>query len=396
MSKVFFAWSFLHSFKYFNYIYYDPTFGGQITQIIDFIILISFLLNNKINRNWYTGDFILLFLSVPILSILPAYLNKGQPVLSSVQGVLDLTKILIYFYLYKFEIKERLVLNLLIAFVVIRFSITVLQQWYNSDFLFVGPGRARGEFGDEIELRGGVYRFLLDGEFISPLVFFYAIQKLLEKFRWKLFVILLISLGGIFLDQTRQTWSAIIVIFLFFVFPKLNFWSRVVLISLIFFSLAYDYGNLIFGDMSTNTVDEFNSDNVRWLAAYFFLFNYWNGNLTLILGNGLAHKSSYFREIVSLQEQDGLYRVDIGIIGYFNQYGIYGLIVLLTFFIYIYRKYWKLLDLYIKLYALYCVVILPTFVGLTGSGQYWLFMGVLFFLIDSSLNRNASAFELRK
>ena len=396
MSKVFFGWLFLHTFKYFNYISYDPTLGGQIGQILDLIVIGSILLNNKINNTWYLGDFVLFFLTVPILAFFPAYFDRGQSFLSSLQGVLDLTKILIYYYLYKFEIKERLVLNFLMAFVVIRFSITAFQQWNSSDFFFVGPGRAsKGEFGTGVEIRGGVYRFMLDGEYFSPLVFFYAAQKLLEKFRWKLLLILLISLGGIFLDQTRQSWSAIIVIFLFFIFPKLNVWSKLLLIFLFFISETHEYIDLLFGNSSA-TSEEFNTDNVRWLAAYFFLFEYWNGNLSLFFGNGLAHKSSYFLEIASMQERDGFYRVDIGIVGYFNQYGIYGLIVLSTFFAYVYRKYWKFLDLYIKLFALYSIFLLPTFIGLTGSGQYWLFLGMLLFLIDCSIKRNASAFRMRK
>jgi hypothetical protein len=88
---------------------------------------------------------------------------------------------------------------------------------------------------------------------------------------------------------------------------------------LLFFSETL-FGEYI--EMTASQVENSDTD-IRILAGNFFLNEYWPSWVTKIIGNGRpSADSSYGQELNAFKEYFHFYRVDVGIIGSYNEFGI--------------------------------------------------------------------------
>lgn len=396
---IFFLLIFLHSFHYLDYKKFDPTIGGWVHQILC-VLLIGLILINKIRiRNAYSKNFVLAFLFVPMLSILPAAIERDQPIISSLHAFLFFTVIFIYFFLYKYRISEKLVIKFILFLAVIRIIITIYQQYTYPSYWFVPPGRSiLGSNADEVEIRSGIYRFLISDTFLTMILIFYSWQKLLIKISFKYITMLVFGLIGLYLDQSRQFIASTLGILA--ISPMLNNKSKgkiypIILVATVFVLIFINF-QVLFSDLSDITTD-IDKDYTRITAYDFYLNNYWKGPITVLFGNGLpAYHSNYEIQIGRIQDFDKLFRVDIGIVGGLNQYGIATIVTFISFYVFLFRKYWKKIDLYLRMFLISALFNILLIFPLIMAPYYWIFWGVIMFLIDKSINKNIKAENLYK
>lgn len=385
----FFLLIFLHSFHYLDITSYDLKIGGWIDQILCLLLIVFINLKVVSIRNTYSSNYVLAFLFVPMLSIIPCSLERGQPVFDSLHAFLFYTVIFIYFYLFKYGFKAEPIIRFILFIAIIRILIIVIQQFTYPHYLFVGLGRiVIGELSNEVEIRSGIYRYLLSDTFLTMILIFYSWQKLLENITYKRIILLCIGLIGLYLDQSRQFIASTIGVLLISPFLANKEKNRIysVLFVLVFIFLIYLNFSTLFSDLSEKTT-ELDNDYIRFLSVDFYLNKYWSGPFTVLFGNGLpAYDSVYANEIAN-NEINGMYRVDIGIVGGLNQYGIATILTFLLYYFSVIRKHWSKIDLYLRMFLISVFFNLVFIFPLIMPPFYWIFWGVLMFLIDKSISK---------
>lgn len=89
----------LHFFHYLDYVNYNPTIGGQLSNVI-VLLLIVYVLTRKIDiSNAVSYKYVLYFMLVPMLSIIPCYLDRGQSLFISFRAFMPSGIWLLYFFL---------------------------------------------------------------------------------------------------------------------------------------------------------------------------------------------------------------------------------------------------------------------------------------------------------
>lgn len=205
---------------------------------------------------------------------------------------------------------------------------------------------------DEFVERRGTIRFVFPAAGIFFLMSFMAFTKLTEGIRPK-WLYLILSFLGIFLpiiQVTRQFIAAAILLFSYNLIKNISWGKRVLLILVIGFGTYFFLNSDL--DLVRGLLDQTKSDlgdgsdYIRVQAAEFFLFEFSPNWVTAIFGNGIPYwnMSDYGIYISLLQDKHGFFLEDVGIIGYYAQIGIFG--VLSFILIWIYSFYYSLPNRY--------------------------------------------------
>jgi hypothetical protein len=386
MKLGFFVLLFFHAFRFLDFRFLDPTIVGQTQQLLNFLVLVIVLSRYNSTSYGFSKSSVVLFMLIPIFSGLPAYFNRGQSFVLSLQSILHYSTILIYFYLHQFQIKIKTLLDFIMVVSILRVVILIIQQFSFPSYLFIYSGRDLfGADGTEIEVRSGIYRYLISDSFLNVFSLFYAYNALLNKYTYRSLFILIISIIGLYLDQTRQLLFVVGVILMISLFFNLKSGYKLIFclcLVIVYYSGIYDF---LFNDLNEQTKEEAHSENYRFLAAQFYFFNYWNGYLTYIFGNGIPNmKSTYGAELANIIASDKVYRVDIGVIGGLNQFGIFGVISFLSYYLRIFWLKWSHLELYLKMFVLSTLLNIFLIFPLIMPSHYNFFLGVFMYLIDKS------------
>src|SRR5690606_31568872 len=97
-----------------------------------------------------------------------------------------------------------------------------------------------------------------------------------------------------------------------------------------------------------------NDDYIRFLSADYYLNEYWPHWSTKLLGNGRAHGLSEYGEEMALLTDLGFHRSDVGIIGTYNEFGIFYIINIAMFYFFgLFAKIREKKDKYLKIFFLY-------------------------------------------
>jgi len=139
----------------------------------------------------------------------------------------------------------------------------------------------------------------------------------------------------------------------------------------------------LFGDYIEMSED-INEDNIRLLSYDFYGIEYNKGQiLPILFGNGVEGMSAYGREIGNMQDM-GLFRADIGIVGMYSWYGIFYVLTVLSFFIYITAKR-KYIDVYLQMYVMFMLVTSVMLHHFGYSPHHIMTLCIILYLIDNSI-----------
>lgn len=378
------------SVEFFFFMPYESLGVGRIVKSFIIIYLI-WALWRKINVKTEFRNFkceIGLLAVLPLISAFSSYYYRGQPVLIGLMVARDSLFWLLYFFLHKSRYSTESVIKVISIVATISAFIFILQQiFYPTLYLFNSL-----QHYDDVEIRQGFYRFRLFP--LAPYMYFafyYSLWKLFETKRLSYLGWTTLYIIGIYLTLTRQIYFCIFIPAVFYKFFSINQLSKKMLFSLItgmivLYIIFQNLDVIIGRDFVERTKNEGNEDNIRMLSYAFFGLDYWVDNLNMLFGNGAASwgNSSYGDEILHIEETNGLYRSDIGIVGLFNMYGIAYVIAVLLLYIKFFKCY-KHVPVYLRLLIVASIINLP----LACWTENGLYMSMIFYLIDKNLNQSS-------
>lgn len=382
----------LHFFHYLDYVDYNPTLGGQFANVI-VLLLIFYLLTRKTNYlPLPSSRYILSFMLVPILSFIPCFIDRGQDVITSFRAYLPSGIWVLYFFLYEKKFNVQNVINIILIIAFLRIGITYIEQITYPIYYFAN--RTDGELENglirEVEIRSGFRRYLISDTFFSMFAIFYFYQKIIMNDKKRLINIVLFGIAcfGLYMDQSRQflasTFGSIALLSVFS--SKSGVGGKVFFAFLIVF--LYVGYSFLFTELTTQTSEDINEDNIRVASYAFYFWDYWESPLGVLFGNGIPGNSDYGNEIHKIETMLHLYRTDIGIVGALSIGGICTVALFFLYYLKVIWKNWKYIDLYQQLFLISSLFNIPLIFPLTQGLHYKCFWAILIFIIDSTIIKN--------
>jgi hypothetical protein len=353
-----------------------------------FLIFVFLFIHNSFNRRGaFSKRYVWLFICVPWLSLIPAYVSHGQTFIQSAAVLIIETSVfMIYFLLIELEVSEKQIIKTMTVFALIYTFFELFQQISYPIYWFAGRGDS--EAYSSLEKRLGMWKFYMFGIHYLVIPLFFYWQKILQKasaIRILLFAFLAI---GLYAFLARKMLFAFIICIIFSLFigksVKWYHWTLIIIAG-VAISINLD---VWFGDyVEKTTADVEAGENwVRAQSTTFFL-SYFDDPLCIIFGNGRENsESSYGQYLKGLAAVPfRLRRGDIGVYAHLSYYGIVGLIPLILFVLFLYRR-WVYLPLYIKLYFIYHLVQVTVafpFNSINSSST----LAIVMYLIDLNIRR---------
>lgn len=360
------------------------------------LILLIVLFNSRVftRRSLKFKVFTLLFLFIPFLSMINANIFHDQSF-----GISFLTTRvnllwLLYFALHVYNVPVERIIKLLIFIGCVWAFLTIIQQFTYPHYYFF----TREDSDRKSIYRAGVYRYMVMGAQYGIFVLFYFFYKYTTEKQIKSLLFVCFMLAGLYFFGTRQTLVAAgACLFICILYLKgISKWKYLSLftIGLIFVIL---FSSSLFGELVEMTSSQLDDeDYVRFLAADFFLNEYWPHWSAKLLGNGRPHAlSSYGFEMEMIREM-GFYRSDVGIIGTYNEYGIFYVInIICLFFTGVFLKMKNKKHLYLKLVFFFFAALLMLSIDFTHTSAIPYYC-LVFYIIDKTYQMDDSKLHITK
>ncbi|MEC7784232.1 MAG: hypothetical protein VYB38_12530 [Bacteroidota bacterium] len=293
-----------------------------IVGLIVFMVFNFYATGRRIGKQAFKLS-VNLFLILPLLSTLGAYVYHDQSLLASLLALRLNFLWLLYFLLHFFNFSPAKLIKMLLVIGAVWAVVTIVQQFTYPVYFFY----SRDEETRQL-LRAGIYRFMAFRHHYGLFLAIYAFYKFNTVQHKKVIygAIFLLGMLGLYYFGTRQFLaSAILAVgYLIFISNK-NQKGYAILLTTIIVTIGVFFSEALFGRFIKMTQEDLSEDNIRILAANFYLNEYWPENwFSRIIGNGLNYydNTEYGKE-VTYYEEAGLFRADVGVIGVFNLYGLF-------------------------------------------------------------------------
>lgn len=383
---------FLQYLHFFDYIKYDIVLGGNICKLMVIFVLLVFAFGKFSINQCPSKKYVIGFVVIPMFSFLPCYFEHGQAFTESFRVYLPCMILFLYFYMHKEKVSVRTLVNILTIFAIVRTSILIVEQFTYPNYLFAFRPETYDENGilKPIEVRSGIYRYYISDTYLSQFLIFYYFQKISEKYNLKYLLLFVYGLVGLYLDQTRQFMATTVLALIIISLLSSSFKHKKIAISLIILAgiIILNFSDVLFGSLLSKTSDEINDDNIRYISYYTYFSSYWGGPLSYLFGNGVAGNSAYGIEMQKLTLDYGLWRSDVGIVGFLNQYGYVSVLYFLLFYILFLSKNWKNMDVHLQMFFLASLLNLPLVVFFVNNTNWYVFWAFMMYLLDESVVRN--------
>lgn len=386
---------------FFTFVKLDFEMMSKVSRVFVALLLIYLFLNwGKIYHKRYcykSFPFVLYFLLAPIITHISCFLSHGQSIIASISVATESMVLAIYFYCILKGTNKDSIITFILLLAVARTLITLIEQFTYPHILFSFAQDFFDDYGSfhEVEERSGFRRFnIADAYYLVVFLGFYSFNKIIKRFQMKYALVFLFALLGIYMDQSRQIMFVFFISLLFtpFLMDKTksnNKGLKVVLIIMIFSITLYANYDSLFGELGEKTSEQLNADYTRSVEIVFFLSKLGNP-LTILFGNGWFGNSAYGREYIDLQDTVHMYRSDVGIVGALHMLGAVFIIVFIVYYITVVRKNWRYISMeykYMLLFILFDIPLIFPIYNFTFASVEC-FMGILFYLIDKSIQEN--------
>ena len=368
--------------------------GGFLSQdvcLLLFIIWFFYGYNSYRPKNYrllcnvgYNKPIILIAVAV-FVSFIPAYWFYGQPFLQSI--------------VVNRQLISYLGLPLLL---IVRPSFDELKKsLYCFAFLFTLVTMADSILGIDIVDRAmqsynydSQRDYIADGEFVHilrgfqfiPLAFIFSLDDLRTSVRMKELLLSTFLLSIIYIVQNRSTLFPCALLYVFTIihakggkFGVLMKTGILVFIVIMITYTAVQWKSL-FIETQTQILDE---DSNRTKAYIFFLTAYSPHWICNIIGNGLIsiHSSTIMQSLMAM----GIYNSDVGLVGFWNHYGLLPVVVILSLVI---KAFNRNMSYVVKCNAFLLLVCSFT-IGYFVNIQYilWLCLFIYMYSYNDLINR---------
>lgn len=184
----------------------------------------------------------------------------------------------------------------------------------------------------------GTIRIFLPGLSYLIIAYFFILNQIFKSFTSVKLAMLLLFLSIFFLMATRQLILSVLIVTVANVLFSKQIKSKILLILLISFGtipLIIMFQDLILSMITLSQKQSENfQENIRVVAATFFLTEFFPNNLAYITGNGADSSNSTYGVLIQMYKNVyGFYQSDVGIIGDFSRFGLFfliGVILILT------------------------------------------------------------------
>lgn len=378
---IFISASFILSTQLFNYVDWQKTGlqGLLYASFLVFIILTADFLLKKQLSNLMMGKYCLLLSCEVLFSIIAACtIGSSQLNFEIYDGIRVALGFLIYFYLTKFKISEK---NILQAITTITIINLFLQLWQlnNTNNILFGL-TANGFTGYQ---RNGILRFFIGSPYSAFVVLFYNWSNLLKKINAKNLILCILSIVSIYLFLTRQYLVAVGATLLLATTFQLRGKTGkkpfiILCISIVAAIVCYE--NFL-SDFVSITQNETYSTDIREKSSVFFFQQSFDNLALFFFGHG--HPPI----LVQWGKTLGFWNSDVGFIGELYCLGFF---FILTFFFSVYiilKRIRVAVPLYIQMYVCASILCSPM-VFPTHSCPQAMLWGIILYLIDYNLKRN--------
>ena len=378
LSLFFFILIILSTNLFFNYVPLKEkmgTFSGLV-YLANFGFI--FWGRNKIPYVKHNKKIIISMMMFFCISSLSCFIFRGQGTYATFRALLPYLSIpCLYFVLHKYPISKTALIKILKYLALLYVGICIYQQFFAGSYLFGGrPGW---------EIRMGLNRYCISGDRLCFIPLFYylyrwSITKKVDNLIWCSIFML-----GIFFQLERMLLFGVLLgIAYFLVISKKLSTSQWFIIGLLMFGLLSFLtnesleGNFL-EKMELNA--EKGEDDIRVLSILYYINEFQVGLGTVLFGNGIAYGESAYGQLIERAQDFGYHRVDIGVFGEFNTFGLFYVIFMLyvlAYFCIFKRK--SISPLYTSIFA----IMLSSYVlnGTVDMPYRLLLWPLLLYLID--------------
>lgn len=339
--------------------------GGWYENLIIFPALIFLLycfLSFKKKRTKLTFHSFIILLTISLLLSSISAKKQGQSFFESLIACHIFFSLYIYYFLNKYRLKEKDIINILIRISIIYTAIYTIQQFTYPIYFFYTRGDHIDDMGyfHSVEIRNGIYRFFLLGDQLVILTFFYLVQNFLYYRNKKSLLFALICFIGILETGSRQyTLIPIGIITLYLVFKSKQRIKNLFYLSIIAYCLLHFMSDTL--SMTSEQFENKETDSRNATIAY--IITDLNKNpLSILIGDGIPYKPNnpFGKKYESLGQMQ-IVPSDVGILGFLYQRGLIYILVIIIFYILFYKKYFHTLPLYLKMFFTYIVINIMVF-----------------------------------
>jgi hypothetical protein len=359
-----------------------------IYKAIDIILLVALVLvvlnkHSVFKEKHLFKNGVLLFLFIPILSCFSALFFHDQPLDLSFLILRTNFFWLFYFVLHIYNVSTERIIKLILFTGVVWAALTIAQQFTYPKYYFFN----RSDTETYSILRSGVYRFMISGQQYGMFVLLYFFYRYLLNRKVNYLIFIAIGLIGFYYYGTRQyalAGAACMCISFFVV--KGNAKINAILFLLPGLFLIIYLKDFLFGQYIEMTNEQLSyGDDIRQLSGDFWLNEYWPHWGAKLFGNGKPHiLSEYGQEMEKIRDFYHFYRSDVGIIGAYNEFGIFYVLTIIWINIKGMRqKYFRNQDGFLNLLFFYSTILLLTSQSYSSPGGI-IFYCFLFYLTEKS------------
>jgi hypothetical protein len=310
----------------FSLRFFDLKFlNGDLFKYIQFLFLAIVFISSAQYFLKFKGGFVVpiqLIVFSMFISVFVNYFTWGQSMFDSLVVLMPYT-VWIFFFLLLYHRVNPLKLEKIVVTYGVLYVILYLYQITNYNNVYFG-------WQEKIGLSRGVLRIIFPGGGVFYLMSFIALCRIKTSSKNKWFWIVLTTLGLIMpiLQVTRQSIAAVLFIYLLHFFKKYSMLAKligVVVVIISYFFIVNTDNIIVKGLTSDMERDiELGEDYVRAQAASYYISEFSPTIANNLLGNGVARPSTAFgNKVNGLEENEGFYIVDIGIIGFYTLFGAF-------------------------------------------------------------------------
>lgn len=359
-------------------------FYKSLEAVCTLLLVLTVLFNTSVltDKRFKFRKITLLFVLLPFLSMIGSNVFHDQSLSFSFLTVRYSFFWLLYFVLHIYNVPSEKIIKLLIIIGCVWAFLTIIQQFTYPHYYFY----TRADGDRKSIYRAGVYRYMVTGVQYGVFVLLYGFYIYLTKKQAINLLFVLFMLVGLYFFGTRQNLVAaggcmlICVLYL----QGLARWKYLLLFA-VGFAILILFSSLLFGELMEMTSRQLDDeDYIRFMSADFFLYDYWPHWSAKFIGNGRSHAMSDYGVEMEMVKEMGYYRSDIGIIGTYNEYGIFYVFnIIVLFFTGVFFKMKSRKFLYLKLYFFYFALLLMLSIEFTYASSIP-FYCFLFYLLDKT------------
>lgn len=387
----------------FNYINWNPTYGGWLSKVIYlFLALFFFLKVNAKSKRYNFSKEINLLILLPFLSIINSWYFYSQSIYDGITATFCSFVWVIYYILPRKKVPESTILRVFLYVALLILVIQIVQQITYPNALF---GIRSEEYLIEkglteiAEQRNGLWRFRMhqNAYYTVPILFISWIwlQNRVDK---KLLLLVFLLLVSVYLTLTRQVmFSCAFTIFISYFMGRKKINKGFLILGLILIIGLYVYYDILFSSLAEQTAEDTTEDNIRILAAAYFWNESIKNPLVFLLGYGMPVGDSMLgQHIYQLQSTFGFYTSDVGFIGQIYEKGV--IYVILCYYI-MYRVFFKLKNIvptYIRMFVSFVAIMSPMIFPMISDSTF-LIWSLLLYVCDVYINQSkVQQYDIRK